>query len=102
MGSDEGRHCFGPMVTPVALRTVLFSKAPLAAAARPFRLVRHAGHGTWDDRAGAILGPSKMNWNNDSLYDTLPVTLAYARVLAGVAKRIPNLGTTLHQFRFFA
>ena len=68
---------------------------------RPIRLVRHAGHGTWDDTARAILGLSKMNWNNDSLYDPLPVTLAYAKVLARVVKRIPNLGTTPYQFRFF-
>ncbi len=68
---------------------------------RPIRLVRHAGHGTWDDTARAILGLSKMNWNNDSLYDPLPVTLSYAKVLAKVVKRIPNLGTTPYQFRFF-
>ena len=68
---------------------------------RPIRLVRHAGHGPWDDTARAILGLSKMNWNNDSLYDSLPVTLAYAKVLARVVKRIPNLGTTPYQFRFF-
>lgn len=68
---------------------------------RPIRLVRHAGHGSWDDTARAILGLSKMNWNNDSLYDPLPVTLAYAKVLARVVKRIPHLGTTPYQFRFF-
>ena len=42
-----------------------------------------------------------MNWNNDSLYDPLPVTLSYAKVLARVVKRIPILGTTPYQFRFF-
>ena len=68
---------------------------------RPIRLVRHAGHGPWDDTVRAILGLSKMNWNNDSLYDPLPVTLAYAKVLARVVKRIPNLGSKPYQFRFF-
>ena len=68
---------------------------------RPIRLIRHAGHGTWDDTARAILGLSKMNWNNDSLYDLLPVTLSYAKVLARVVKRIPNLGAKPYQFRFF-
>ena len=67
----------------------------------PLRLVRHAGHGSWDDTARAILGLTKMNWNNDSLYDTLPVTMAYAKVLARVVKRMPNLGNTPYQFRFF-
>ena len=67
----------------------------------PLRLVRHAGHGPWDDTVRAVLGLSKMNWNNDSLYDILPVTLAYAKVLARVVKRMPSLRRTPYQFRFF-
>ena len=68
---------------------------------RPVRLVRHAGHGPWDDTAGAALALSKMNWNNDALYDPLPVTMAYAKVLARVIKRMPGLGNAPYQFRFF-
>jgi len=67
----------------------------------PVRLVRHAGHGPWDDTARSILALSKMNWNNDSLYDHLPVTMSYAKVLARVVKRIPDLGHKPYQFRFF-
>ena len=68
---------------------------------RPLRLVRHAGHGPWDETARAILGLSKMNWNNDALYDPLPVTMSYAKVLARVIKRMPGLGSAPYQFRFF-
>jgi hypothetical protein len=68
---------------------------------RPIRLVRHAGHGPWDESALAILGLTKMDWNNDSLYDALPVTLGYAGVLARVVKRMKGLGTAPYQFRFF-
>lgn len=68
---------------------------------RPIRLVRHAGHGSWDDTVRAILGLSKMNWNNDSLYDRLPVTMTYAKILSRVVKRIPNLESVPYQFRFF-
>jgi hypothetical protein len=68
---------------------------------RPIRLVRHAGHGTWHDAASGILSLSKMDWNNDALYDPLPVTLEYAKVLAQVVKRMDVLGTTPYQFRFF-
>lgn len=67
----------------------------------PLRLVRHAGHGPWDGTARSILALSKMNWNNDSLYDPLPVTMSYAKVLARVVKRIPDLGRKPYQFRFF-
>ena len=68
---------------------------------RPIRLVRHAGHGPWDDTARSALALSKMNWNNDALYDPLPVTMSYAHVLARVVKRMSGLGTTPYQFRFF-
>jgi hypothetical protein len=68
---------------------------------RPIRIVRHAGHGPWDDTANAILGLSKMDWNNDALYDPLPVTIGYAKVLARVVKRMTGLGSAPYQFRFF-
>jgi hypothetical protein len=68
---------------------------------RPLRLVRHAGHGPWDDTCRAALGLAKMNWNNDALYDPLPVTMSYAKVLARVVKRMTGLGSTPYQFRFF-
>lgn len=68
---------------------------------RPIRLVRHAGHGSWHETARAALALSKMDWNNDSLYDHLPVTMSYAKVLARVVKRMPGLGSSPYQFRFF-
>jgi hypothetical protein len=68
---------------------------------RPVRLVRHAGHGSWDDTARAVLALSKMDWNNDNLYDPLPVTMSYAKVLARVVKRMSGLGSSPYQFRFF-
>lgn len=68
---------------------------------RPIRLIRHAGHGPWNDTARSALALSKMNWNNDALYDPLPVTMSYAHVLARVVKRMPGLGSAPYQFRFF-
>lgn len=68
---------------------------------RPIRLVRHAGHGPWDETARPILALTKMDWNNDALYDPLPVTLGYAKVLARVVKRMRGLGSAPYQFRFF-
>ena len=68
---------------------------------RPLLLRRFAGHGGWDDTCQAVLGLSKMNWNNDGLYDRLPVTMGYARVLARTVKRMPRLGTKPYHVRFF-
>src|SRR5574341_815470 len=67
----------------------------------PLQLKRFAGHGAWGEPCEAVLGLSKMNWNNDSLYDRLPVTMAYAQVLAQVIKRMPRLLSETYQFRFF-
>src|SRR3546814_20121225 len=55
---------------------------------QPIKLVRHAGHGGWEDTARAALALSKMNWNNDNLYDMLPVTLSYAQVLDRKSTRL--------------
>lgn len=68
---------------------------------RPLRLVRHAGHGSWDDTAYAVLALTKMNWNNDALYDSLPVTISYSEILARVVKRMSGLGSLPYQCRFF-
>lgn len=68
---------------------------------QPIKLVRHAGHGGWGDTARAALALSKMNWNNDNLYDMLPVTMSYAQVLARVLKRMPLLGSSAFHFRYF-
>ena len=67
----------------------------------PLLLRRFAGHGAWDGQAQAVMGLTKMNWNNDALYDRLPVTIAYAQVLARVIKRMPKLLPQPYQFRFF-
>lgn len=68
---------------------------------RPLKLIRHAGHGPWDESAFGILALTKMDWNNDALYDSLPVTLEYAKTLARVVKRMNVLGSMPYQFRFF-
>jgi hypothetical protein len=41
-----------------------------------------------------------MDWNNDALYDHLPVTLEYSKVLAQVVKRMDVLGRAPYQCRF--
>lgn len=68
---------------------------------KPLKLIRHAGHGTWDDTARAVLALTKMDWNNDALYDYLPVTLGYSKTLARVVKRMGVLGSAPYAFRFF-
>lgn len=66
----------------------------------PIRITRHVGGGTFHESAREILGLSKMNWNNDSLYDRLPVTTTYASLLAGIVKRMGPLSSLPYDFRY--
>jgi len=67
----------------------------------PLQLVRFAGHGGWESACRDVLGLTKMDWNNDSLYDRLPVTMSYAQVLARTIKRMSELTPRPYEFRFF-
>jgi hypothetical protein len=67
----------------------------------PLMVRRFTGHGPFFDICNGILGLTKMDWNNDALYDRLPVTLGYAKVLAQTLKRIGSLSSRPYPFRFF-
>ena len=67
----------------------------------PLTVKRFLGDGGWDLNCQAIIGLTKMNWNHDALYDRLPVTLGYAKVLATTIKRMNNLVNKPYEFRFF-
>jgi hypothetical protein len=67
----------------------------------PLMLRLFAGHTDWEHSARTILGLSKMNWNNDGLYDRLPVTMSYAKVLAEVIGCMPKIDKQTFQMRFF-
>jgi len=67
----------------------------------PLLLHRFAGHGPFDRVCREILGLTKMNWNNDGLYDQLPVTMQYAQLLAETLSKMTNLDNRPYQFRFF-
>lgn len=67
----------------------------------PILVTRFAGHSSWEEQCRYILALTKMNWNNDALYDRLPVTLGYASALARTVKRMSELARRPYQFRFF-
>jgi argonaute-like protein implicated in RNA metabolism and viral defense len=77
------------------------SRYPPERIPAPLLVRRFAGHGGWDETTRALLGLTKMNWNNDGLYDRLPVTLAFASTLANIVKRMPRIESRAYQVRFF-
>lgn len=68
---------------------------------RPLLLRRWAGCGPADTMAAEVLALTKMNWNNDALYDTVPTTLRYAQTLAQVIKTMPALQPKPYSYRLF-
>lgn len=67
----------------------------------PILLRRFAGHGDFIDTCRFVLGLTKMNWNNDALYDRLPVTVGFAHTLADIVKRVAQLKPHPYHVRYF-
>jgi len=67
---------------------------------RPLLLTRHTGAGPLAEPAAQVLALSKMDWNTDALYSSLPATITYAQVLARVVKH-EHLPSTPFDYRLF-
>jgi len=66
----------------------------------PLMLTRFAGHTAFGVTLRDVLGLTKMDWNNDAIYDRLPVTMGFASVLARTVKRMPRLSPRPYQIRY--
>lgn len=67
----------------------------------PVIVTRHAGRGSLESVALEALALTKMDWNNDALYDPLPVTVAYSQRLARVIAHVPTLERREYPYRMF-
>lgn len=67
---------------------------------RPLLLTRHTGRGPLAEPAAQILGLSKMDWNTDALYGSMPTTISYAQVLAKIVKH-EKLPPVPYDYRLF-
>ena len=68
---------------------------------RPLLLTRHAGTGPMDLTAREALALTKMDWNNDALYDPVPVTIRYSQRLARTIANVPDLPGNIYPYRLF-
>lgn len=68
---------------------------------RPVLLTRHAGKGPLEQSASETLALTKMDWNNDALYDPVPVTITYAKRLAEIIANAPSLRGSAYPYRLF-
>lgn len=68
---------------------------------RPVSLGRFAGRGPLELAALEALAMSKMDWNNDALYDPVPVTILYSQRLARTIANVPDLPGNTYAYRLF-
>jgi hypothetical protein len=68
---------------------------------KPVLIRRHAGSGPFDLLASEALALTKMDWNNDALYDPVPVTITYSQRLARTISNVPTLPGNTYPYRLF-
>ncbi|MTI04984.1 nuclease PIN [Roseibium denhamense] len=68
---------------------------------RPLELIRHAGSGPLELTAHEALALTKMDWNNDALYDPVPVSIRYSQRLARTIANVPDLPRNVYPYRLF-
>ncbi len=79
----------------------VFKEAALKPLPRPIMLRRFSGDGGWHSTCSSVLGLTKVDWNNNTLYKTLPATLVYSKVFADVVKVSPTIVNDIYDYRFF-
>ena len=67
----------------------------------PLLMTRHMGRGPLELIATEILALTKMDWNNDALYDPVPVTIGYSQRLARTIANVPTLPRSVYPYRMF-
>jgi len=79
----------------------VYKEGVLKPTPSPILLRRFTGAGGWHETCAAVLGLTKMDWNNNTLYKKLPVTLVYSKYFADIVQQNPNIVDTVYDFRNF-
>jgi hypothetical protein len=79
----------------------IYKEGALKPTPSPVLVRRFTGAGGWHDTCAGILGLTKMDWNNNTLYKKLPVTLVYSKRFADIIQQNPNIVDNVYDFRNF-
>lgn len=79
----------------------VYKEGMLKPVPSPVLIRRFSGAGGWHETCAGILGLTKMDWNNNTLYKKLPVTLVYSAAFAAIIQQNPNIVDTVYDFRNF-
>jgi hypothetical protein len=79
----------------------VFKEAPFKPIPKPISLRRFSGEGNWHDTCSSVYALTKCDWNNNTLYKTMPATLVYSQRFANVVKGTPDIINDVYDYRFF-
>ncbi|SEL14356.1 argonaute/piwi family protein [Nitrosovibrio tenuis] len=79
----------------------VYKEGPLKPTPSPVLLRRFSGQGGWHDTCAAVIGLTKMDWNNNTLYKKLPVTLIYSKAFSQIIQQNPDMVNSVYDFRNF-
>lgn len=88
-------------VNPQNATQPVFKEAALKPLPDPIMLRRFSGEGGWYDTCLSVLALTKVDWNNNTLYKTTPVTLVYSQIFTNVAKQTSDIVNDIYNYRFF-
>jgi hypothetical protein len=93
-GSVLGVHVKNPQYN-------VYKEGGLRPTPAPVLLRRFSGVGGWHETCAGVLGLTKMDWNNNTLYKKLPATLVYSKAFADIIQQNPNMVNEVYDFRSF-
>ena len=79
----------------------VYKEGMLKPVPSPVLIRRFSGAGGWHETCAGILGLTKMDWNNNTLYKKLPVTLVYSKAFADIIQQNQDLTDDVFDFRNF-
>lgn len=79
----------------------VFKEAALKPLPDPILIRRFSGEGGWHSTCESIIALTKVDWNNNTLYKTLPVTIEYSQNFANVVKQSNEIVDEVFDYRFF-
>jgi hypothetical protein len=79
----------------------VYKEGGLKPTPSPILVRRFTGSGGWHDTCSGIIGLTRMDWNNNTLYKKLPVTLVYSKAFADIIQQNPEIVDNVFDFRNF-
>lgn len=79
----------------------VFKEAALKPLPDPILIRRFSGASGWHSTCESVLALTKVDWNNNTLYKTLPATIVYSQNFANVVKQNPEIVNEIYDYRFF-